>query len=74
MGRTLKLGNAVIIPEVHIGNPLVLASYQGYHEICKYFELADARIKYLESLLNEKGISYDQRTAEAFLSEPTSTT
>jgi hypothetical protein len=33
--RTIKIGKALIVPDMHIQNPLVIASYQGYSEILK---------------------------------------
>jgi hypothetical protein len=64
MGIFVELGKSKIYCEIHLPNPIVAASAQGYHEIVKYFDMAEARIRYLESLLNEKGISYEVRVSE----------
>lgn len=74
MGKPIELGKARIFPDVHLPNPVVLASYQGFHEILQYFNLAEERIRYLESLLDEKGISYGARTNQAVLPEPPTAT
>jgi hypothetical protein len=74
MGISVGLGKAEIFPDHHLPNPVVIASYQGYHEIVKYFGMAEARIRYLESLLNEKGISYETRASENSIPELTAPT
>jgi len=46
--KTIKIGNALIYPEMHIENPLVIASYQGYSEISKELDkLAESTRKLL---------------------------
>ena len=44
--RTIKIGKALIVPDVYLDNPLVIASYQGYSEILK-------EITYLKNTLKE---------------------
>jgi hypothetical protein len=56
MGIFVELGKSKIYCEIHLPNPIVAASAQGYHEIVKYFDMAEARIRYLESLLSENSV------------------
>lgn len=70
MGSPLGLGKAIIHLEIHLPNPVVLASAQGFHEIIETFQNASNRIEYLESLLLKNGIEYARPTSKAVLPEP----